>query len=49
MTDNDLERELERAEWNAALASGDEDRIERARTTLLNNVHRRVMGYGVTP
>jgi len=48
MTDIDTERELERREWNAALASGDEERIERARTTLLNNVHRRIMGYDAT-
>lgn len=44
----DAERDAERAEWNAALASGDEERIARARETLLNNVHRRVMGRDIT-
>lgn len=39
----DTERDREVADWNAALASGDQARIDETRDRLLASVHTRIM------
>jgi hypothetical protein len=40
---DDPQRDAARDEWNAALASGDNELIEAVKTKLLNTIHVRIM------
>lgn len=43
ITGCDTQRDIDAAEWNAALASGDAARISRTRTTVIDRIFTRVM------
>lgn len=40
---SDTDRDDERDAWNEALASGDQDRIDRTRDAVLDRVNRRII------